>query len=538
MSIVLFLVFLLGIVVLGFGLNGWTVAAIILMLTAGLSILMTGIDIQATKENWNEKRCDLDTMLLGFLYKPSDDSRGAAAFATDNFQFCVGKSFQDLLLVLLTPLLSVLSKEFQALNGLQDVFNGIRTTRGNMVQGFQKLFEPIWQRFFRVGMLFSQNYQRLASAFERVSGIALATAYMGIGVNVILNNFISFVIKVVLTVLGIIIALFAILFIPLLPLLGFLAKTVNDLDAAGFGDFLPKGARRVFCFDPETPIRLQSGQTKAIKELILGEILEDGGSIEGILETDGQGEELFTLKGILVSGTHLVWSDAKQEWVAVRDHEDARRTTCTRSRLLCFRTSTRTIPLRDWRGTLYVFRDWEELPPSLISDKVWDFLVSEILNQSPLQTPPPTDDPLLGSQCGVLLKTGEQLPMDKIQIGDTIYSESGFTKVLAVYRGLATLPSATSFSDGVWLRQSTNQQWTHPLKQEGTVQQGVHLVTDSGTIWIQTENYSGFLRDFTEVGIDQLELTYPYMKALLKKSSSKEEQCVQDSLSRAFLSYS
>jgi hypothetical protein len=529
MSIVLFLVFLLGIVVLGFGLNGWSVAGIILLLTAGLSFLMTGIDIQATKENWDKKRCDFDTMLLGFLYKPSDDPRGVTAFATENFQFCVGKSFQDLLLVLLSPLLAVVSREFQVLNGLQDVFKGIRQSRGTMVRGFEKLFEPIWQRFFRVGMMFSQNYQRLASAFERVSGIAIATAYMGIGVNVILNNFISFVIKVVLTVLGIIVALFAILFVPLLPLLGFLAKTVSDLDAAGFGDFLPKGARRVFCFDPETPIRLQSGFTKPIKELVLGDCLEDGGCIEGILETDGQGEDLFTLRGILVSGTHLVWSDAKQEWVSVRDHEDARQTTCRRSRLLCFRTSTRTIPIRDWRGKQYVFRDWEELPPSLISDKVWDFLVSEILNSSALQTPPPSDDPLLGTQCRVRLQTGEQLPIEKIQIGDTIYSESGFTKVLAVYRGLATLPSNTSFSDGVWLRKQSEHPWTHPLQQEGILQQGVHLVTDSGTIWIQTDNYSGFLRDFTEVGIDQLELTYPYMKALLKKSSSKEEQCVPDS---------
>jgi hypothetical protein len=50
------------------------------------------------------------------------------------------------------------------------------------------------------------------------------------------------------------------------------------------------------------------------------------------------------------------------------------------------------------------------------------------------------------------------------------------------------------------------------------LEQGVHLLTESGTFFIVTEDLSGGVRDFTEVGHTQLPET---MEFLLKRLNEK-----------------
>jgi hypothetical protein len=83
---------------------------------------------------------------------------------------------------------------------------------------------------------------------------------------------------------------------------------------------------------------------------------------------------------------------------------------------------------------------------------------------------------------------------------------------------------------------AAGQSWAHPEfagkdKQLG----GYHLITEAGDFWVEADTYSGYTRDFTEVGSDQLPLTYSFTQALLKKYSSREESCVLDSLLQDFL---
>ena len=534
MSIVLSLVVFTVVLAIGFGLNGWTLSAIILGMTVGLGLLMSITDIQAVKENWRDKRCELDIMLTAFLYKSSSDTRSTSDFMNENFDFCMRKSIREFVQAMITPLIALLGKEIDATQVLTEIMNGLRELKATMMKSFENLFDPIYRRFLKTGLLFSQNFQRFLSAMRRVGGIAVATLYMGMSLQVTIQNFVDFVVKVVLIIMGIIAGLFIILFFGLIPFLALLIITVNVLDEGGYDT---GGLGSVFCFDPKTRVRLQNGTETSLDQLSLGDILEDGGTVEGILQTVTGEEQIYSVHGILVSGSHLLWSESMEDWIPVNELPYAVPVFAKPKHLLCLRTSTRNIVLRDRYNTLHRFRDWEELPLNVPgADSFWNYLVSKLLQQEK-QSRVPKEDPLIGPRCLVRFPTGETVPISQVCIGDTVYSEKGFTQVIGLYEGRGVLPSPYSLSDGCWIETGLGQ-WDHPSSSSGQIQRGFHLVTQSGTVWIQSENHSGFVRDFTEVGLDNLPLTYSFTHALLKKSLSKEELCVLDSLSPASLFYS
>ena len=182
---------------------------------------------------------------------------------------------------------------------------------------------------------------------------------------------------------------------------------------------------------------------------------------------------------------------------------------------------------------MWTFRDWEELPldhPQ--ADTLWDWLVHLILNKAagaiPSKRTIPEEDPLLGRACQVLYKTGEKRPLHMVQMGDELYSENGFTQVVGVYEGRARLSSDRGCSDGIWFREWMNEPWRHPTVTSAQEQMGIHILTKSGSFWLETDTFSGFVRDFSEVGLDQLFLTYNFTQSLLKKSLSREESCARD----------
>jgi hypothetical protein len=502
--------------------------------------LLLGIsNIEEIKKNWNERRCDLDIMITAQLYKPEDDIRTGGEFAAENFNFCVKNIIVSVITIALTPIFALVNQQLDVTESINDVFNRLRVVQANFLKGFMSILDPFFARFKTSSAEFGVTYQKLLSAMGRAFGITQAILYIGMSLVITIENFVQFVINVVLIIMYIILGLMILLWLLILPVFGIIIFTCQVIGNSPFG-YLSEDVCGELCFDPTTRIRLQSGIVKTLAELEIGDSLEDGSVVEGILVATGEQEPVLVLDGIRVTGAHLVWYDEKQEWIAVANHPSSRLSFQKSSRLICLRTSTRTIPLqglsKEWK-----FRDWEELPSNLpSSDTVWDFLVSEILNKKPGPQEIPQEHPLLSQDCQVMYKTGEFRKIAEVKIGDRIYCSEGFTKVTGVYQGESFFEEGKSFTDGIWIKEPMNGTWKHQLsgKQEKQKKRGFHLTTESGCFWIQTKDFSGFVRDFTEVGASNLFLTYNYTRALLKKSMNREESCVSDSLSQVLSSCS
>jgi len=91
------------------------------------------------------------------------------------------------------------------------------------------------------------------------------------------------------------------------------------------------------CFHPETKIKLKNGTIVAMKNLNLGDILENGSRVDALMKIDNKyNEKYYTIpnKGIdesdiYVTGTHMIFSEAENRYIEVKDHPEAIQTEVT-----------------------------------------------------------------------------------------------------------------------------------------------------------------------------------------------------------------
>ena len=535
MSIFAPLAFIVLLLYLGFGYNNWTLATMIFLFGGVFAGLLAQSDIEAIKQAWTERRCDLSVLVTAHLYKPADDVRTGGEFAAENFNFCARTLMIEFIQVLLKPIYALLNQQVNVVESLNETFNKLRFLQANFMKGFEGILNPFFQRFRSTGSQFGVNYQKFLSAMGRAFGITQAFLYIGMSLVLAVENFVHFVINVVMIVMYIILGLMILIFPLILPVFGLIIYTCQTIGNSDFG-YLTEDVCGELCFDPATKVYLKDGRSKPIGECQIGDILEDGTVVEGVLKVSGEAEPIFSLDGIRVSGAHLVWFEEGGDYIPVCQHPSANLSFQTCPILICLRTSTQVIPLRGGRRS-WIFLDWEELPAKLPScDAVWETLVQKILNKdTPVESKTPSSIPLFDPTCKVQYKTGESRQISELRIGDSIYCSTGFTTVTGIYNGQAEIQEETGWTDGVWLQALGDTAWKHPALYTGRmiVKQGIHITTESGCFWLQTKNFSGFARDFTEVGASNLPLTYNYTRKLLKKSLSREESCVSASLSQA-----
>jgi hypothetical protein len=508
-------------------------------MTGVFAVLLAQSNIDEIRKNWNERRCDLEILVTAHLYKPEDDTRTSGEFSAENFNFCVKRVMFDTIRIFLLPIFAMMNQQLDVTESLNDMMDRLRVMQATFLQGFTKIMDPMFARFQQTGGQFAVNYQKMLMAMGRAFGITQAILYIGMSLVITIENFIHFVIRVIMIIMYIILGLMILIFFMIIPVFGIIIYTCQVIGNSPFG-YLSQDVCGELCFDPATRIHLKDGSRKPIGECRLGDIFEDGTVIEGILHVSGEHEPIFVLDGIRVSGAHLVWFEQKKEWIPVAHHPQARLSMQGCQRLVCLRTNTRNIPLQG-ASTQWKFRDWEELPLDIeAADKIWDSLVSVMLNKEGSQQTVPTEIPLMKDTCKVMYQTGEMRKLSELRIGDLIYSSEGFTKVTGIYIGTAEFEEKQDFTDGAWVKAVGESKWHHPEQTIATKSSeiGLHLTTESGCFWIQTRNFSGYVRDFTEVGSKNIPLTYNYTRKLLKKSFSREESCVSDSLSQVLLSSS
>jgi hypothetical protein len=117
-----------------------------------------------------------------------------------------------------------------------------------------------------------------------------------------------------------------------------------------------------FCFSPKTKIKLLNGKYKCMKDLNLGEILEDRSEVKGILRIKGDiGNKYYKIFSkelddyIYVTGSHLIFDDDTRQFIEVEKYKKAILTDLWDKEMSCLVTSTNNIPIGE-----YTFWDWED----------------------------------------------------------------------------------------------------------------------------------------------------------------------------------
>ena len=118
------------------------------------------------------------------------------------------------------------------------------------------------------------------------------------------------------------------------------------------------------CFHPDTSVKLKNGDVVAMKNLNLGDIIENGSRVNAILQLDNKekAEPFYSIPNgsngetIYVTGSHMIYSEEKKKYIPVSKHPHAKICENVKSDWFsCLITSDHKITLGE-----NVFYDWSD----------------------------------------------------------------------------------------------------------------------------------------------------------------------------------
>ncbi|MCJ7800866.1 MAG: hypothetical protein MUP82_00745 [Candidatus Marinimicrobia bacterium] len=260
------------------------------------------------KAQWPLYRCNP-------MYMPLADNM------EENFGFCVQSMQTNFMGFLLQPITFITNSLGGMLGGVMGEIQNIRA----MFDKVRSFFTEIVQSIFGV-------FLNLVIEFQRIT----------IGIKDLIGKTVGIVVSLMYVMDGSI-------------------KTMNSTWNGPPGQLVRALGK---CFHPDTKIKLADGTVKHMKDVHLGDILEDGSYVESVMTIDNKREPvaLYEIKeggldseSIYVTGTHLVYDKSVDKFIQVKDYSKAKLSNIETDWFSCFITSKHRIHIgRE------IFWDWED----------------------------------------------------------------------------------------------------------------------------------------------------------------------------------
>ena len=118
------------------------------------------------------------------------------------------------------------------------------------------------------------------------------------------------------------------------------------------------------CFHPDTKLKLKNGTIKAIKDIDLGDILENGSIVESVMKINNKNSPvpLYVIKdegvnkeNIYVTGSHLVFNKMTQKFCKIEKYYKSLQCSKETEWFSCLITSDHKIQIGN-----ELFWDWED----------------------------------------------------------------------------------------------------------------------------------------------------------------------------------
>jgi hypothetical protein len=261
--------------------------------------------IAQIKANWPLYRCNPMYMFL------ADDIE-------ENFTYCIQNMQTSFMGYLLQPLTFITNSLTTMMGGFTSDIQNIRAMFNKIRTFFSSIIESVFGVFLN-----------LIIEFQRIT----------IGIKDLIGKTIGIMVSLMYVMDGSV-------------------KTMNSTWNGPPGQMVRALGK---CFHPLTSLKLKDGTIKYMKEIDLGDVLEDGSVVESVLKIDNKKDKLpfYSIKDenrdILVTGSHLVFDAAKNNFVKVENYEKATKTNKTYDWFSCLITDTHRIPIGN-----EIFWDWED----------------------------------------------------------------------------------------------------------------------------------------------------------------------------------
>ena len=485
------------------------------------------LQLDDIRAKWNERRCEPLVIASAHLIPKEGSNIDPSDFAIDNFQFCISKFIDSAIGLVMGPAMSLFSKQVNATGPIQESILRMRGMVASLMKPIMDIFQSLWNKFQVMTYASLRSVVKMMSIFDRIFGVATAAVFMGMSMIKGIQNAMGFVIQVVIAILSILVVLAIFLWFVMWPVVPIILTMIGILSATVYGANV-SGMAGSFCVAPWTLVATKSGW-KRVDELKPGEALRSGGCVEGILKTSGKGALCVEYKGVILSGSHLVFDPLQEQWIPALEVKGARPLVQSPDLLYCLNTSQRVWVVKGSGDTTaeVLLRDWEELPVDIQYDAAWERLMYDMLNPLKADELPLTQDQqspgrgLLGQDTFVWEKNKGPVKISEVAVGDSVKGADGiFTEVLGTYIDTSEFVGSSGPNSSAWVWYPKEGRWRHPDKTfEVDLYLGYHLITKSGEflVWYpdQTNKTGLRVRDFTEIGWDRIDQTYGFTLASL-----------------------
>ena len=263
--------------------------------------------ISEIKANWPLYRCNPMYMVL------ADD-------VEQNFTYCIQSIQTNFMGYLLAPITYITGTLGTQMSGFMNDIQNIRA----MFDKIRTFFTSIVQSIFGV-------FLNLVIEFQRIT----------IGIKDLIGKTVGIMVSLMYIMDGSV-------------------KTMNSTWNGPPGQMVRALGK---CFHPHTKVQLKNGTIKYMKNIDLGDVLQDGSTVESILKIDNKKHPipLYSIpngvngENIFVTGSHLVFDPFSKTFIKVEHYRNAKLTTTSCDWFSCLITDTHTIQLGK-----ETFWDWED----------------------------------------------------------------------------------------------------------------------------------------------------------------------------------
>jgi hypothetical protein len=483
-----------------------------LLMIGVFSYAYATIELKKIRANWNTLRCDPLVVLIAQMV-PTDPNINASEFATENFKFCTEKLVDASISIFIKPMLQLFTSQLGATDAIKSSINYLKTAATSLLDPINDSFNNSWSSVKVLVYQIARVFYNIHSAMDRIFGIATASVFAGISLFKGIQNAMGFVIQIIIAILIVLCILVIFLYFvmwPVIPLIltmiGILSTSVYAANVSGMADS--------FCVAPDTLVKMADGWKK-VRDIVPGDKLNEG-VVEGVLKTTGS--LCVEIEGVIISRSHLVYTD---KWISAGNHPLAKNIDTVPDFLYCLNTSNHIWEVKSSEDSeTLLLRDWEELPDGF--DLEWEHLVYNLLNKNDCSSLTSAGRGLTGPKSYVINKSGHTIPITEVQIGDYIKDGLGLTKVIGLYKDTATDVPLRGPNPSAWVYRSMPSSWEHVFfkwNEDCICKEGYQLITESGqyvvTFSIGAQSQKIIMRDFTEVGADEIYKTYHFTSEIL-----------------------
>ena len=278
------------------------------------------------QNNWAKHRENPLVMPFGDFLAPKPVGKAKQVTGMENFNKIMFKNTEGFAKIFTQPLLFMIKGIHTNLNSFRDALDNIRKMGYKIRVFFLRTTKDIMDRLQNVGATLMYFFAKLKAIFEKLYAVFVGMVYMVYSAYM----------------------------------------TLQSMWNGPIG-----GVARFLCFDKDTQIILNTNEIKSISKIKIGDKIKDGGIVKGVLACSSKGIEMYSYKGIIVSGDHLVKEN--HIWIRVCDSYESKKINYNENILYCLVTENNIINIDN-----IIFADYIETSDVFIQEIVKEKILKNL----------------------------------------------------------------------------------------------------------------------------------------------------------------